>query len=50
MNIYITKENEEDLRRFDGSMSGLINALLRDFFESNPTKEEKREVYEPFEG
>lgn len=28
MNIYITKENEQALREYKGSMSGLINTLL----------------------
>lgn len=37
MNIYIKPDIEEKLRRYDGSMSGLINRLLADFFEKNPT-------------
>lgn len=32
MNIYISRENEEQLRTYDGSMSGLINKLLTDYF------------------
>jgi hypothetical protein len=33
MNIYISKENERFLRQYSGSMSGLINELLGDYFE-----------------
>lgn len=37
MNIYITKENENNLRNAsDQSMSGLINSLLVDYFETHP--------------
>jgi hypothetical protein len=28
MNIYITKENEQALREYKGTMSGLVNTLL----------------------
>lgn len=37
MNIYIKPQNEELLRRYDGSMSGLVNRLLEDFFEEYPS-------------
>lgn len=36
MNIYIKEENEYNLRRYDGSMSGLVNRLLEDFFKEYP--------------
>lgn len=36
MNIYISPKNEELLRKYDGSMSGLVNRLLAGFFEENP--------------
>ena len=32
MNIYIKPDIEDKLRRYDGSMSGLVNRLLEDFF------------------
>ena len=32
MNIYISKDNEQKLRAYNGSMSGLINKLLDQFF------------------
>lgn len=37
MNIYITEDNEEKLRHYDGSMSGLVNRLLATFWERNPS-------------
>ena len=37
MNIYITEQNEELLRKYDGSMSGLVNRLLSGFFEGYPS-------------
>lgn len=37
MNIYITQTNEDLLRSYDGSMSGLVNRLLEDFFVKNPS-------------
>lgn len=33
MNIYITQENETSLRNYNGSMSGLINDLLSQYFD-----------------
>lgn len=32
MNIYITPSNEQRLRAYSGSMSGLVNKLLSDHF------------------
>lgn len=37
MNIYIKPAVEEKLRRYDGSMSGLVNRLLEEFFKGNPS-------------
>lgn len=37
MNIYISPANEERLRKHDGSMSGLVNHLLEQFF-SQPAR------------
>lgn len=37
MNIYISQPNEEKLRQYRGSMSGLINDLLERHFTDNPT-------------
>ena len=37
MNIYISELNEKNLRHYDGSMSGLVNRLLGDFFEKYPS-------------
>lgn len=45
MNIYITKENEEQLRKLKSyTMSGLVNYLLTDYFKSNPASELVRRV------
>lgn len=38
MNIYITPQNEEQLRK-EVSMSGLINRLLAEYFEHNALKD-----------
>lgn len=35
MNIYIKPNIEELLRKYDGSMGGLVNRLLEDFFQEN---------------
>lgn len=36
MNIYINEDNEINLRKYAGSMSGLVNRLLDDFFTGSP--------------
>ena len=37
MNIYITEDNRINLKNLNGSMSGLVNELLRDYFNKQPT-------------
>jgi hypothetical protein len=50
MNIYISPANEQKLRNHNGSMSGLVNNLLTEFFLDGKEKIELREIEKALTG